>query len=141
MELLIGFVLALATVAFVKKFILTEKLISENTIPTLRYSQSYLYELIAPVIPYMPVARYRRPSQSFLYDYKSKQRIVFTDNKAYWIKDNAFYEASLVDGEVDSETTKVVDTMTMDKVELDKMIFIVEKLTEGITDDFGNPGL
>jgi hypothetical protein len=31
--------------------------------------------------------------------------------------------------------------MTMDKVELDKMIFIVQKLTEGTRNDFGNPGI
>ena len=64
-----------------------------------------------------------------------------TDDRAYWIKDNTFYEANLVDGEVDKNTTKVVDTMTMDKVELDKMAFIVQKLTEGTRNDFGNPGI
>jgi hypothetical protein len=72
---------------------------------------------------------------------KNQQRMIFTEDKAYWIKDNAFYEAKVVDGEIDKENAKVVDTMAMDKVELDKMIFIVEKLTEGIKNDFGNPGV
>ena len=31
--------------------------------------------------------------------------------------------------------------MAMDKVELDKMFFIVQKLTEGKNNDSGNPGV
>jgi hypothetical protein len=72
---------------------------------------------------------------------KSQIRIIFSDNRAYWIKNNMFLQADLVDGEVDDSTTKVVDTMTMDKVELDKMIFIVQKLTEGIANDGGDSSI
>ena len=141
MEILLGFILSFLTILFVKKFILTDNLMSSSSIPTIRYSQSYLFDLVSPTVSYVPLQKYARPSQSYLNDQKNKQRIIFTDDKAYWIKDNAFYEAAIVDGEVDKTTTKVVDTMTMDKVELDKMIFIVEKITEGTRNDFGNPGI
>ena len=90
----------------------------------------------------MPVRQEFKATQAFLNDEKNKQRMIFTENRAYWIKDNAFYQADLLEtGEIDNSTTKVVDTMTMDKVELDKMIFIVQKLTEGKRNDFGNPGI
>jgi hypothetical protein len=65
---------------------------------------------------------------------------MFLDGRAYWIKDNQFYCADLVNGNVDQETAKPVDTMGMDKVQLDKMFFIVQKLTEGKADDRRSSG-
>jgi hypothetical protein len=59
-------------------------------------------------------------------------RVIFVGNEAYWIKDNAFYVATTIDGMIDHESAKVVDTIGMDKVQLDKMSFIVEKLTEDL---------
>ena len=57
-------------------------------------------------------------------------RILFTENQAYWISDNAVYKANVIQNEIDKNTIEKVDIMTMDKVELDKMIFIIDKLTE-----------
>jgi hypothetical protein len=142
MEFLFGFALAFGTILFIKRYILTDNLFKANKIGKIVYRQSHLFSLIAPAIPYMPVAKTFRPTQSFLNDEKNRQRMIFTEDRAYWIKDNAFYEASLLeDGEIDNSTAKIVDTMTMDKVELDKMAFIVQKLTEGMRNDFGNPGI
>jgi hypothetical protein len=70
-------------------------------------------------------------TQAFEYEAKNKLRIFVADDKAYWIKNNAFYEANLVDGIIDESTTKVVDTMGMNKVELDKMLFIIDQLRKG----------
>lgn len=61
-------------------------------------------------------------------------------NKAYWIKDNAFYEADLDGKNIDKESARIVDTMQMDKVQLDKMLFIMDQLRDGKSDDSGNPG-
>ena len=58
------------------------------------------------------------------------------DSKAYWIKDNVFYSADMApDGTVDKDTTQKVDTFSLNKVQLDKMVFIVDRLTEGLDDD------
>jgi hypothetical protein len=141
MEFLLGFLFSFATILFVKRYILNNKLINETKASKIVYRQSHIFSLIAPAIPYMPLEIEIRPTQSFLNDQKNKQRMIFTEDKAYWIKDNTFYEAEVVDGEIDKNTTKVVDTMTMNKVELDKMVFIVQKLTEGNRNDFGNPGI
>jgi predicted ATP-dependent endonuclease of OLD family len=141
METLFGFVLAFATIFFIKRFVLTEALLDKNKTVKVIYRQSHIFSLIAPSLPYMPIQIPFKPTQSYLNEEKNRQRTIFTEDKAYWIKDNAFYQASLLDGEIDTSTIKVVDTMTMDKVELDKMIFIVQKLTEGTRNDFGNPGI
>ena len=39
---------------------------------------------------------------------------------------------------VDRENAQPVDIMGMDKVQLNEMIFIIEILTEGSTDDYRN---
>jgi lipopolysaccharide export LptBFGC system permease protein LptF len=141
MEFLFGFVVAFATLLFIKRFLITDNVLESKMLSRIKYSQSHIFSLIAPSIPYMPVTRSFTPTQAFLNDQKNNQRVILTEDRAYWIKDNTFYEAQLVDGEVDKNTTKVVDTLAMDKVELDKMAFIVQKLTEGTRNDFGNPGI
>jgi hypothetical protein len=59
-------------------------------------------------------------------------RILIVDSQAYWIKNNSVFMADVVNGEVEKDTAREVDTMAMDKVQLNKMIFIVEKLKEGL---------
>ncbi len=140
MEFALGVLFAFATVFFVRKFILTESVIKETEVARLIYRQSHVYDMISPYLEYMPDTYVMPNTQAFEHDSKNKIRVVFTDNKAYWIKNNAFYQADLIDGLVDESTTKVVDTMSMDKVELDKMIFIVQQLTEGMTNDGGSSG-
>lgn len=68
-------------------------------------------------------------------------RIVMTGGKAYWILDNKVLEAPISpEGFVEYESATPIDTMGLDKVELDRLSFIVEKLTEGNDDDRSNSG-
>jgi hypothetical protein len=140
MEFLLGTVFAFLAIFFTRKFILTQDLIKETYVNSVVYRQSHIKLLTQAADQYFfmppPLATQARKILE-----KSQIRIIFSENRAYWIKNNMFLQADLVDGEVDDSTTKVVDTMTMDKVELDKMIFIVQKLTEGITNDGGNPSI
>jgi hypothetical protein len=140
MEFLLGTVFAFLAIFFTRKFILTQDLIRETYVNSVVYRQSHIKLLTQVADQYFfmppPLATQARKILE-----KSQIRIIFSENRAYWIKNNMFLQADLVDGEVDDSTTKVVDTMTMDKVELDKMIFIVQKLTEGITNDGGNPSI
>lgn len=73
--------------------------------------------------------------QSFNHDKNINIKVIIMDNQAYWIKDNTFYTADMIHGNVDKETTREVDTMTMNKVQLDKMIFIIDRLREEAFDD------
>ena len=62
------------------------------------------------------------------------------DNQAYWIKDNVFYTANMIGDNVDKDTTRTVDTMAMNRVQLDKMMFIIDRLREEALDDSGSSG-
>jgi hypothetical protein len=107
----------------------------------IRYSQSHVYSLISPILDYVPDLPKdipTRQSNNFMKD--SYTRVLILDDNAYWIKDQALYTAEIMDGMVNKETTRRVDTMTMDKVELDKTMFIVEKLREGLDSDSGGSG-
>jgi hypothetical protein len=97
------------------------------------YSQMRSYENIKL---FFPAFMYEKPrmaeTQLSKYHKSLQMRVIFIDNKAYWIKDNTVYSADLENGQVNQNTTKPIDTMAMDKVELDKMSFIVEMLTEDL---------
>lgn len=79
-------------------------------------------------------------SQSKVHHNKNNIRVIIVENSAYWIKDNIFYKAPLVDELIDKESAEKVDTINMDKVQLDKMLFIMDKLREGINDDSRGSG-
>jgi hypothetical protein len=68
---------------------------------------------------------------------------VVEEDTAYWIKDNNLYTAEVIEGDVDSETTKPVDTMNMSNKELNKLVVIVEALRKDDNDsrNTGNKGL
>ena len=66
---------------------------------------------------------------------KTNVKVIILDNQAYWIKNNIFYKAPLVNQLIDKDSAEEVDTISMDRVQLDKMLFIMDKLREGKTDD------
>ena len=103
----------------------------------LRYSQSYFYDMLKD---YIPISfEERKPTQSSKYNKSGYTKVIFVDNKAYWITKFGFFTAELINGEVDTNTTKPIDTMGMDKVELDKISFIVDLLTNKDNDEDSNP--
>jgi hypothetical protein len=79
-------------------------------------------------------------TQSKIHYDKTNVKVIILDNQAYWIKDNIFYKAPLDGQSIDKESAEQVDTMGMDKVQLDKMLFIMDKLREGINDDSRGSG-
>lgn len=79
-------------------------------------------------------------TQSKMHHDKTNVRVIILDNDAYWIKDNIFYKAPLDGQSIDKESAEQVDTIHMDKVQLDKMLFIMDKLREGINDDSRGSG-
>lgn len=78
-------------------------------------------------------------TQSTIQHDKTNIKVIILDNNAYWIKDNMFYKAPLVNELIDKESAEQVDTMGMDKVQLDKMLFVMDRLREGIVDDSRGP--
>jgi hypothetical protein len=57
--------------------------------------------------------------------------VAIMDDKAYWIHNNTFYVADIVNDEVDKTTSRPVNTMEMSLYEINKMMFIVDHLNEG----------
>lgn len=112
-----------------------------SNLTNIKLSQSYIHSLISPHIPKIDDDLPFFAGQVNNDDDRDSIKVIIIDNSAYWIKDNTFYTASVDDtGMVDKDTTRVVDTMTMDAVELDKMLFIMDRLREGLTNDSGGSG-
>jgi len=74
-------------------------------------------------------------TQSTDYFDKHHPRILIVENEGYWIKDNAVYRAEFTGDGIDEDTAVKLDTMTMNDVELKKHIFIIEKLTKGLSNE------
>ena len=79
-------------------------------------------------------------TQSKIHYDKTNVKVIILDNQAYWIKDNIFYKAPIDGQSIDKESAEQVDTIHMDKVQLDKMLFIMDRLREGIDDDSRGSG-
>ena len=97
------------------------------------HSQSYFYDVVKVAMPIIDMLKGKPIIQSQATKHRDKNifKILALGNKAYWIRNNAVYEAEIVDGQIDKESAKVVDMTHIDDVELKKMIYVVEKLTEG----------
>jgi hypothetical protein len=138
LEYLLGSLATLIAVIVANR-VLRDRL-KKETKTTVRYSQSHIYSLLSPVLDYVPVMRPFKEAQSYKYLESLYIKVMIVGNEAYWIKDNALYTASLFEGEVDKSTTQKVDTMAMDKVQLEKTMFIVERLREDERNDSGSSG-
>jgi len=133
MEYVVG-----ALVAVLSYYVLMKAAVSLQRVENsyeVRYSQSHIYDLIKPALSLLPDDGPAIKTQSKNYLKNVYMKIMVVQDKAYWIKDNRFIVADIVDGEVNKENAREVDTMNMDKVELDEMMFIVEKLREDEDDD------
>ena len=129
MEYLLGAIVTSATI------LLTYRWLKANSIPKSKIkifvSQSRTNEMIKSFFikdESFPIAT----TQSMKHFDSINLRILVIEGEAYWIKNNAVFVAKIINGEIEKETAVEVDTMTMDKVQLNKIMFIVEKLKEGL---------
>lgn len=110
-------------------------------------TQSSIYHAISPIVnhfmSYSEVAiNLNTQSQKHYTDMLQgdQTKVVLSGDDAYWIKDGQFYTAKFEQNRIVMESKKIVDTMGMDTVELEKISKVVDKLSERDVDDFGNPG-
>lgn len=128
MEYILGFVVGLSIFYF-----FMNKNIEANhfhNFAKIKYSQSHILSIIKDAKIYEPPKPKKKNTQSKEHYKKTNIKVIIIDDSAYWIKDNLFYTAKMIDGIVDKNTTSTVDIMSMDKVELEKMMFIIDKLRE-----------
>ena len=139
MEYFLGSLVTLVIV-----YIVSSKLVNNNwQVPSVKYRQSHVYQLLLSSTPssFSSTQKRVRQTQSRKAGLGRKEmKVVFYNDKAYWIADNTFFSADIVNGIIDQNSKKVVDTMGIDKVELDKLSIIVEKLTEEPINDNRNSG-
>lgn len=138
MEFLLGSVATILAI-MVLRFAILKDLVKNPKI-SIKYSQSHIYEITKEFIPDELFFKKQRDTQSKSHEKSMYTRVVFLDNEAYWIKNNALFVADMDEGVVAEETARRVDTIGMDKVQLEKVIHIVEALTEGRKDDSGYSG-
>jgi len=99
----------------------------------IRYSQSHIHRILSPLLPQVDqISKIsNKDNQSSKHLKNTNVRVLIVEGKAYWTKNNVFYVSDIVDGDVDKNNAQVVDTMGMNKVELDKMLFIIDQLRKG----------
>jgi len=137
MEYILGCIVTLFSFSVFNK--ITKKITSDKiVVPIFTQSRkvllikNYINNLIEPE-PYVK-------TQSKEYLKKNSIKAFFLNDNVYWIEDGFLVMARLTDTGIDETTKKRVDTHSLDKVELDKISFIVDKLTEGNEDDSRNSG-
>lgn len=137
MEYFLGSITTLFVIGLVSYIIKPSNIVSD--MPKLRYSQSHIFELVKPILP--PIKSLPGPKkkyQSSKHEEKTRIKVIILDKKAYWVKDNLFYVADIDAQGIDKDNAQVVDTIHMDKVQLDKMLFIMDQLRDGKANDSGD---
>lgn len=99
-------------------------------------SQSERYELIRPYIPQQTFIE-KEDNEEFdiedeIEEYLEENavNVVMEGNSIYWVQDNVFYTANVIDDEVDQDSIHPIDTESMSKSELEKMLLILDTLKE-----------
>ena len=128
LALTVPLLLIIGYIVFFKKEKVYEPMMTQSMIHN-QYSKQRKY-----------IEKINRKSQSKIRQEKENVRVIIVENEAYWIKDNGFYTAPMVDNLISKDSAIQVDTSTMDKVQLDKMLFILDKLREGISNDSRGAG-
>jgi hypothetical protein len=54
--------------------------------------------------------------------------IAIVEEKAYWVLNNIFYEADIVNNEVDRDTSRPIDAFKMSNGDVTKMLYILDNL-------------
>lgn len=138
MDYLLGFLVAIGMFLFFR--FVAPKIILKDLGNKIRYSQSHIHEIIKYSIPEPMLYPAQKPTQSANHEKSINLRILFIEKEAYWIKENTLFIADQEDGVVKEGTARRVDTMGMNRVQLEKLIYIVDVLNEGNENDRGYPG-
>lgn len=71
------------------------------------------------------------------YDYEDDEeeddrylKVAIVEDKAYWVVDNIFYEADVVDEEILKEDAKPVDAFDMNIKDVNKMMIILDNIQD-----------
>lgn len=99
------------------------------------YTQSDIHHIVKNFLPKDLFEVPKLISQARKHVSKNTVRVLIIEDQAYWVHDNMFYVADTADGSVNPETVRPVDTNNMSKRDIDKMLFILDSLRNGNSDD------
>ena len=136
MEYFLGSAITMIAMFITTRLISFNKVSNKIDIP--RYSQSHIHMLILPLLPEIKKYKKKMVTQSSKHEEKTNIRVVILDNKAYFVSNGTFYCADMNGTEIDKSSATLVDTIGMDKVQLDKMLFIMDQLRDGKKNDSGD---
>jgi hypothetical protein len=139
MQMFLGALITIIAFVAIGKIFLSGTKHSHTPSPYI-YRQSTVHHLVHPFIHPSIFNKTKKESQAVKHFNKTNIKVIIMDGSAFWIKDNVFYTAQITDGGVDKDTTSAVDTTHMDKVQLDKMLFIIDQLRDGNINDSGGSG-
>jgi len=99
------------------------------------YTQSDIHKIVKNFIPKDLFEKPKPLSQARKHLKNNTVRVLIIEDNAYWVHDNMFYVADTSDGLVNPETVRPIDTNNMSKRDIDKMLFILDSLKNGNSDD------
>lgn len=99
------------------------------------YTQSDIHSIVKNFVPKDLFEKPKPLSQARKHLKNSTVRVLMVEGHAYWVHDNMFYVADTVDGLVNPETVRPIDTNNMSNRDIDKMLFILDSLKNGNSDD------
>ena len=129
------------SIAFVISFFII-RIINNKTrqkISRVFYRQSDMHVLLKTFFS-RDINSENKSSQIEIRNNRDKVKVIAIDQNAYWVADNIFYVADLINNEPDFSTTRPVDTSNMSKTDIDKMLFILDNLGRGNNNDSGSSG-
>lgn len=99
------------------------------------YTQSDIHQIVKHFLPNDLFSVPKLVSQAKKHVRSNTVKVIIIEGQAYWVHNNMFYVADTVEGSVDPETVKPIDTDNMSKRDIDKMLFILDSLKNGNSDD------
>jgi len=99
------------------------------------YTQSDIHQIVKHFLPKDLFEMPKLLSQARKHTRSNTVKVLVIEGQAYWVHDNMFYVADTVEGLVNPETVRPVDTNNMSKRDIDKMLFILDSLKNGNSDD------
>ena len=99
------------------------------------YTQSSIHQIVKNLLPKDLFEVPKTLSQSRKHVRNNTVKVLIIEDNAYWVHNNMFYVADTFEGLVNPETVRPVDTNNMSKRDIDKMLFILDSLRNGNSDD------
>lgn len=60
---------------------------------------------------------------------KNTIKIAFIEDKAYWVYNNAFYEADVIEGEIDNSTAIKIDATKLSSSQVQMLMSILDSIS------------